>query len=151
LQAYGHRSLQIIDRFEAYRLANPNINWNPDRALVAATVETMRDDPHSVAAELFLRRIHPQFALTRGEQELLELALEGMDDDAASKALNISLPAIKHRWANVFERVAAVRPELCPQDGSGTRGIQKRQRILAHVRKHPEELRPFDFSKHESK
>jgi hypothetical protein len=44
-------------------------------------------------------------------------------------------------------RVGAIKPELCPPDGDGTRGIQKRQRILTYVRNHPEELRPFDFSR----
>lgn len=146
-QVRGHLSLQIVDRFEAYRQANPGTTWNPDRALVVGTTESVRNDPHSVAASLFQHGAPPQFALTRSEQELLELALEGLDDAAASKALNISLPAVKHRWANVFERVAAVRPDLCPSDANGTRGIQKRQRILAHVRRNPEELRPFDFTK----
>jgi hypothetical protein len=144
--AVDHRSVKIVDRFEAYRLANPNPNWNPRRALLMATTESMRNDPHSVAAGLFQHRDHPQFSLTQGEQELLELMLEGMDDGDAGKALNISLPAIKHRWASIFDRVAAVRPDICPLDVSGTRGIQKRQRVLAYVRKHPEELRPFDFN-----
>src|ERR1039458_10494638 len=33
----GHRSLQVVDRFEAYRLANPDTTWNPERALIVAT------------------------------------------------------------------------------------------------------------------
>jgi DNA-binding CsgD family transcriptional regulator len=143
----GHRSLQIVDRFEAYRLANPDTTWNPERALIVASVESMRGDPHSIAAELFQRRVQPQFAFTRGERGLLELALEGMDDASAAKALFISPPAIKHRWANIYERVAASRPDLCPADVDGTRGVQKRQRVLTYVRNHPEELRPFDFKR----
>ena len=144
---HGHRSFQIIDRFEAYRLANPETAWNSERALCAVTVECMRADPHSIAAGLFQHRSHPQFGFTRGEQELLEVALEGMEDVAASKSLFVSVSAIKRRWANIFERVTAIRPDLCPSDGDGTRGIQKRQRVLAYVRHHPEELRPFDFGR----
>ena len=143
----GHRSFEVVDRFEAYRRANPDTTWNPERALLAVTVETMRNDPHSIAATLFHHHLDPQFAFTRAEQELLEAALEGTDDASASKSLFVSLPAIKHRWKTIFERVAAVKPELCPQDGNGTRGIQKRQRILTYVRNHPEELRPFDCRK----
>jgi hypothetical protein len=120
----GNRSIHIVDRFEAYRLANPATRWNADRALAMATIESTRVDPHSVAAELFLRRVDPQFRLARGEQELLELALEGMDDGAAAKELNVSLPGVKHRWASIFERVAEVRPDLCPRDVVGARGIQ---------------------------
>ena len=104
----------------------------------------MRTDPHSVAAGLFQHHVPPQFAFARGEQELLELALEGADDVSIAKSLFVTLPAIKRRWSNIFERVGSTRPDLCPLDGNGTRGIQKRQRILAYVRSHPEELRPFD-------
>jgi hypothetical protein len=143
----GSRSFQVIDRFEHYRGAHPDTTWNSDRALYAVTFETMREDPHSVAAELFHHRRLPRFAFRRGEQELLEAALDGADDLAASKSLFVSLPAIKRRWANIFERVAAMRPDLCPADGDGTRGIQKRQRILTYLRNHPEELRPFNFEK----
>jgi DNA-binding NarL/FixJ family response regulator len=147
----GNRSLQVVDRFEAFRLANPDTTWNPGRALIVATVESMRDEPHSIASELFQRRVQPQFAFTRGEQELLELALEGLEDASAAKTLFVSLPAIKHRWANIYERVAASRPDLCPPDAHGTRGVQKRQRVLTYVRNHPEELRPFNFSKRANK
>jgi hypothetical protein len=141
----GQRSFQIVDRFEAYRLANPETTWNPDRALMAATVESMRVDPHSVAAELFHHRYPPQIAFTRSEQELLEAALEGLDDASAAKALFVSVAAIKRRWASIFGRVAAIRPDLCPPEAEGTRGIQKRQRVLTYVRNHPQELRPFNF------
>lgn len=145
----GMRPFRIVDRFEAYRKANPDTTWNPERALSAVTFETIRGDPHSVAAGLFRHHPDPQFGFARGEQELLEAALGGMDDTAAAKALFVSLPAIKRRWAMIFERVAAVRPDLSPADGNGTRGIQKRQRILTFVRSHPEELRPFNYSKPE--
>jgi hypothetical protein len=67
-------------------------------------------------------------------------------DVSIAKALFVTLPAIKRRWSNIFERVGSIKPELCPMDGEGTRGTQKRQRILTYVRSHPEELRPFDFS-----
>jgi hypothetical protein len=108
------------------------------------TLDSMRADPHSIAAQLFQHHVPPQFAFRRGEQELLELAMEGEDDVSIAKSLFVTLPAIKHRWSNIFERVASIRPDLCPLDGDGTRGIQKRQRILTYVRSHPEELRPFD-------
>ncbi len=147
----GHRSFRIASRFEAYRRANPETTWNPDRALGMVTVESMRDDPHSVAAGLFHHHQQPQFAFTRIEQELLEVALEGDDDVSASKSLFVTVPAIKRRWASIFARVAAIRPDLCPLDADGTRGIQKRQRVLAYVRNHPQELRPFNVSEPQRK
>jgi hypothetical protein len=147
----GHRSFKVVDRFEAYRRANPETAWNPDRALGMVTVESMHDDPHSVAAGLFHHHHQPQFAFTRTEQELLEVALDGVDDASASKSLFVTVPAIKRRWASIFGRVAPVRPDLCPPDADGTRGIQKRQRVLTYVRNHPEELRPFNFGKQQKK
>lgn len=144
-QAQIVRAFRTIKKFEP---SGPKSDsWYPERALIALDANTMRDDPLSAGAAVFQRHARPQFRLTRGEQELMELALEGMDDAAAAAELNVSLPAVKHRWASIFDRVAAVRPDLCPADLNGTRGIQKRQRVLAHVRKHPEELRPFDFGK----
>ena len=141
-----HRSFQVVDRFEAYRLANPDTAWNAERALLAVTLDSMRIDPHSVAAGLFQHHPEPRFAFTPGEQQLLEAALEGVDDASASNSLFVSVPAIKRRWESIFDRVAAIRPDLCPP-GNGTRGIQKRQRVLTYVRSHPEELRPFNFGK----
>lgn len=146
----GYPSLQIIDRFDRYRQANPDSTWNSPRALAVVTIESTRSDPGSVVAGLFHHRREPQFGFARGEQELLEVALEGVDDASASRSLFVSRPAIKRRWENIFDRVTAVRPDLCPDDGDGTRGTQKRQRILTYVRNHPEELRPFDFSKQQT-
>jgi hypothetical protein len=140
----GHRSFQIVNRFEAYQHNNPKNIWNSNRALAVVTAETMRQDPHSVAAGLFHHRPQPQFSFTRGEQQLLELALEGLDDATVAKSLFVGIPAIKRRWEKIFACVAVVRPDLCPPGGDGTRGVQKRQRVVTYVRNHPEELRPFN-------
>jgi hypothetical protein len=140
----GLRSFRVVDRFEDFRRRNPDTKWNPDRSLLEVTLDTMRADPHSVAAGLFQHHVPPRFAFTGGEKALLELALDGADDLSIAKSLFVTVPAIKRRWTNIFERVASIRPDLCPLDGDGTRGIQKRQRILTYVRSHPEELRPFD-------
>lgn len=143
LNARNVRAFRLIGRFEAP--AGADGTWYPERALIALDAATMRDDPLSVGAMTFHRQCVPQFGLTQIQQQLLELGLDGIDDAAAAKELNVSLPAVKHRWASIFERIAAVRPDLCPADVNRTRGIQKRQRVLSHLRKHPEELRPFDF------
>jgi hypothetical protein len=142
----GLNAFRVINRFEDFHRANPGTKWNRERCLLEVTLDSIRTDPHSVAAELFQHHVRPQFAFTRGEQELLELALEGADDAAAADSFFVTLPAIKRRWASIFERVGLIRPDLSPLDGEGTRGIQKRQRILTYVRSHPEELRPFNFS-----
>lgn len=147
----GHNSFRIVDQFDDFRRANPQARWNPDRALMEVTVDTMRADPHSIAAQLFQHHVPPQFAFRQGEQELLELAMQGEDDHSIAESLFVTVPAIKRRWSSIFERVASIRDDLCPSDGEGTRGIQKRQRILTYIRSHPEELRPFDFKQRAEK
>jgi hypothetical protein len=139
------KSFRVASRFEEFRRANPQNGWNLERCLMEVNLDSMRDDPHSVAAGLFQHHVPPRFGFTRGEQELLELALEGADDESIAQASFVTLAAIKHRWSAIFQRVGSVSPDLCPLDGEGTRGTQKRQRILTYVRNHPEELRPFDF------
>lgn len=146
----GQRSFKILDRFDDFRRTNPETEWNADRMLVEVTLATMRADPHSVAAGLFLHHAPPQFAFTRAEQELLDLALTGLDDASIAESLFVTLPAIKRRWSKVFECVSTIREDICPLDGEGTRGVQKRQRILAYVRSHPEELRPFHLRQHKT-
>jgi DNA-binding CsgD family transcriptional regulator len=143
----GQRNFSVVAGFEDFHRANPGTQWNRDRFLMQVTLESIRDDPHSIAAGLFQHHVRSQFPFTAREQELLELALEGGDDLSIAKSLFVTLAAIKRRWSNIFACVASVRPELCPPDGDGTRGIQKRQRILAYVRNHPEELRPFCFER----
>jgi hypothetical protein len=138
----GTRGEWIFDRFGAYRKANRETLWNADRALAYVTADSIRADPHSIAADLFLHR-HPQFMFRSGEQQLLEVALDGLDDGPAAIALCLSVAAIKRRWTKIFERVAVSQPDLCDLQSVGVRGMQKRQRILAYMRNHPEELRPF--------
>jgi hypothetical protein len=142
----GLPEFRIVDRFEDFRRQNPKTKWNPERMLIEVTVNDIRAHPYSIGAGLFTHRV-PQFGFTRGEQELLELALEGVDATAMAEFLCVTVPAIKRRWATIFERVGRVRPDLCPWDADGTRGVQKRQRVLTYVRSHPEELRPFNAKK----
>jgi len=89
----------------------------------------------------------PQFCFNRSEQRQLTLALDGGTDDELSDELGISLFAVKKTWGVIYNRVAASQPELIPSNEQADaliqdRGKQKKQRLLAYLRKHPEELRP---------
>jgi DNA-binding CsgD family transcriptional regulator len=98
------------------------------------------------AASLFLYN-SPRFGFSRGEQRLLTCGLEGGTDQEIADKLGISLVAVRKRWRTIYERVAMVEPKLAPNPiqedrGSGERGKAKKQRLLAYIREHPEELRP---------
>jgi hypothetical protein len=61
--------------------------------------------------------------------------------------LGTSLPAVKKMWVSIYCRVEDCLPELIgdplqadvPPSG---RGREKRRRVMAYLREHPEELRP---------
>jgi hypothetical protein len=74
-------------------------------------------------------------------------ALEGGTDEELAKDLGISLSAVKKAWRTLYHRIAVNRPALIPGDSArkrwtGTRGKEKKQRLIAYLREHPEELRP---------
>jgi hypothetical protein len=140
----GLREFRVVAKFKSALCKKPNSAPNPESMLLEVTLDCIRNQPHSIAAGLFMHHAAPQFGLTRGEQELLEYALEGAGDLDLAKSLFVTVPAIKRRWSSIFARVGSIRPDVCPVDGEGTRGLQKRQHILTHLRSHPEELRPFN-------
>ncbi len=88
----------------------------------------------------------PQFGFRPSEQRLLLAALEGGTDDSLAKMLGVSLSAVKKTWRTIYGRVTAKSPGLIPdqvpEELSSERGKEKKQRLLAYLREHPEELRP---------
>lgn len=113
-------------------------------ALAVVTRESVLASPYSVAASIF-RYEAPVLRLRPAEQELLGAALSGQTDAELSSDLGLSVEATKKRWLSIFDRVAQYKPEILNQGDidSGERGPQKRHRVIAYVRAHPEELRPF--------
>jgi len=101
----------------------------------------------SWGGSLFVYYERPQFCFSRSEQRLLLAALDGGTDEELSEELSISLAAVKKEWRMIYDRVAASHPELVPTNAyleglTQDRGKQKKQRLLAYLREHPEELRP---------
>jgi|SRR5579862_7464513 len=86
----------------------------------------------------------PLLGLNRSEQRLLSCALPGATDEHLAEMLETSLPAVKKMWVSIYRRVEDCFPELLPSDiPANGRGREKRRRLLAYLREHPEELRPF--------
>jgi len=90
----------------------------------------------------------PMLGFNRSEQRLLSCALPGATDEQITETLGMSLSTVKKMWISVYRRVENCLPELIsdslPADSlaSGS-GREKRRRLLAYLREHPEELRPI--------
>jgi hypothetical protein len=143
----SQRIFATIDPLDRFFRLHPDSGWNRDRALAVADREDCLAVPGSIAAILFSYR-EPVLGLTRHHQQLLAAALRGLTDDELARSLGLKLPAVKKRWVSVFEHIVRAKPSILPGGADGGeregRGPQKRHRVLAYLRDHPEELRPHD-------
>ena len=81
-------------------------------------------------------------------QQLLAAALNGATDEELGAELGLTVFAVKARWRSAFSRIAGIRPGLVEDvNGLGGRGGQKRHRVVAYLREHPEELRPYAWKR----
>lgn len=118
---------------------------NIGHVIYLMTEKSVRVLPGSVANPLFTP-VRPVLRLRDSERELLLLSIEGATDYELAGQLAVTLPAIKARWRSIFARVVEAIPGLLEEDaGDDVRGGQKRHRVLAYVRTHMEELRPYDW------
>ena len=88
----------------------------------------------------------PHFGFRPSEQRLLLAALQGGTDKDLADTLGISLSAVKKTWRSIYGRVTADDSGLVPnqlwEESTSERGKEKKQRLLAYLREHPEEVRP---------
>jgi DNA-binding CsgD family transcriptional regulator len=134
------RYAKSLPRGAAELFAQPHI--------VGITREFELARPGSWVGALF-DYVQPIFCLSRSEQQLLESALasEGGTDNELAASLSLSVYTIKQMWASIYRRVAVSSSDLLSDDDSlkstsTERGKEKRRRLLAYIRQHPEELRP---------
>jgi hypothetical protein len=119
---------------------------SPRRYLVGVTREEALASEGSVLSLLF--HYHdPVCGFTSAERRLLQAAVKGSTDAEISSALGISMSAVKKRWTAIFERTESTVSDLAPASpvdrrGDLARGPQKRHKIIAYLREHPEEVRP---------
>jgi hypothetical protein len=130
---------QVRSTHESFHRNNPGSSWNRDRALFAI-------DCAGGPSFVVKGGLEPVLRLRSSDQELLAAAMNGSTDLELSKELGLKMPTLKKRWAAVFNRVAIAKPDLLPGHDDNLdrqRGRQKKHRLLAYVREHPQELRPF--------
>src|SRR5262249_56596538 len=119
-----------------------------DRALMISTHEDAMARPGSIPAILYSFR-EPRLGLSEGHQQLLKAAMQGLTDAQLAESLSMKLPTVKKRWTAIFDRVARSRLDVgnmsdrYDNPDRHTRGPQKRHHLLAYLREHPEELRPW--------
>ncbi len=143
-EAVGESSIALARATGTYRIVAEF--KNSESALAVATRESVLTAPYSVAAALY-RYQAPELHLRPAEQNLLAAALAGKTDAELSEDLGLSIEAIKKRWMSIFDRIDEFKPEILSRteaDSDG-RGPQKRHRVVAYIRTHPEELRPFSW------
>jgi hypothetical protein len=144
-EAIGEPTIALARATGSYRC----VAEFPEResALFVVAPEDARDIPFSVAARMY-RYQAPVLRLRPAEQALLAEALDGKTDAELSEALQVSVEAVKKRWISVFGRFEEFRPDILAgaDTESARRGPQKRHRVLAYVRAHREELRPYAWN-----
>ncbi len=115
------------------------------RALAVIEKSDLESNDATVLAQHFACPL-PRLFLRASDQELLLAALENPTDEWLARELSLTKEAVKRRWSVLFERIDREMPELFQSIKSvdrRVRGPQKRHVVLAYVRKHPQELRPF--------
>jgi hypothetical protein len=114
------------------------------RATFVMSRESVREVPASIGNVIF-SYTEPVFGLRESDQQLLGAAVNGATDSELASELGVTAAAIKARWRSIFARIDSVIPDLVSDDREDEyRGLQKRHRVLAYIRLHPEELRPYD-------
>jgi hypothetical protein len=103
--------------------------------------------PYSMTNTMFHYQ-PPRMKLRDAQQQLLLAALNGETDQQLGDGLGLSVSAVKKRWSEIYERVSRAMPDLLTQTESlvgGARGRQKKHLVLAYVREHLEEVRPYQY------
>jgi hypothetical protein len=117
-----------------------------DRSLALLSRESAFAVSGSVAANLFQYE-SPLLELRDSDKHLLSETLDGGTDSEVAGRMHLSLASVKKRWQALFERIAQVQPALLHESetrmSEGSRGVQKRHHVLAYVRSHPQEVRPY--------
>src|SRR5215813_3274979 len=143
-EAIGHSRIALARATGTYRIVAEF--QESESALAVVTRDSVLAAPYSVAATLY-RYQSPVLRLRPAEQKLLAAALTGKTDAELSADLGLSIEAIKKRWMSIFDRIDEFKPGILSRgeaDSDG-RGPQKRHRVVAYIRTHPEELRPFSW------
>lgn len=118
-----------------------------ERILFSLTREEARASADGTPISLLFDDTPPRCGFTRGQIEVLRFAADDLTDEEIADHLNMTVWAVKMRWRKIYEQVEQDEGlAALVFNGRGTvegAGQQKRRRVVAYVRAHPEELRPY--------
>jgi hypothetical protein len=107
-----------------------------------------REDPKSrypgtALSDLF-QPVETRFAFSPAEQRVLFRAVMGETDEVIAEVLGVSRDAVKKVWRRVYNRVAAVDPEMLDNtsEEDQARGKEKRRTLVRYLQYHLAEIRP---------
>lgn len=116
--------------------------------LLALTEEEALANPGDPLAPAFVFT-RPRCSFSSAEKKLLRYALTGATDVELTARLGLAPSTIKSRWRGIYARAAHELPDVVggrtPPAGRDGRGREKRRRLLAYLRAHPEELRLIEI------
>jgi len=125
-----------------------------ERILFGLTREEARQDAFGTGISLLFSFARPRCGFTRKDQQVLQCAMDDLSDDEIASHLNITPDGVNMRWRAIYARIQN-DPDLAalvygngwePTEESNRPDAlakQKRRRVVAYVRSHPEELRPY--------
>lgn len=111
--------------------------------------EQARGEARGSALSLLFSTPPPRLGFTRIQQHVLLGAVDDLSDEEIAGHLNVSTHAVNMRWRTIYERmlqdanVAASVFDRREASAARAATAQKRRRVTAFVRAHPEELRPY--------
>lgn len=110
-----------------------------ENVLLKYTAERAAANP-ACAMSFVFNRVLPRFGFSTAQQKLLEAALLGRSDRDFAVRHDLTDDAVKKRWRAIYSRVALLEPTLVDE---GSAGSSQRRLLLGYLRRHLEELRPY--------
>jgi DNA-binding CsgD family transcriptional regulator len=116
-----------------------------DRIVFMTTAEDIKGALPGAAIGPLFAFTAPRCAFTRNQQKVLEAAVDNKTDREIAMLLNTNANAVAQHWRKIYMRVERELPFVFDglAAGEGTRGHEKRRRVVAYIADHMEELRPY--------
>lgn len=117
-----------------------------ERFLFRLTREEAWGEAHGAGVSLLFAFDRPRCGFGRLQQHVLIRAADDMTDEEVADQLGLTKDAVNMRWRGVYSRIdgheelAALVYDRSEADAATSK---KRRRVVAYVRAHPEELRPY--------